>query len=273
MSEPRDAASELKGAGDGWADERGARRRERREAVASQAPGGERAGKPRATGKTWRAAFFGLAMLGIVVAVAWALLGSKLLVVRSVVVTGTHLVPVSSVLSVAGVQPETPMVRVNTAQIQARVAEIRQVQSVQVVKSWPDRVVIEVRERTSALAVAVPGGYDLVDSSGVVVRWSAKRPARLPLYVSGTAVTALRGDPSVSLAADVLANLPRGLRPSVKSVSVPDGQVTMTLDDGVTVVWGGPERASAKAQVLAILMRTDARYYDVSAPGIAMTKT
>jgi cell division protein FtsQ len=148
------------------------------------------------------------------------------------------------------------------------------VQSVQVIKSWPDRIVIQVRERTSSLAVAMPGGgFDLVDPSGVVVRWSASKPWWLPRYTAGTAVAALRGDPSVALASSVLRELPSGLRSSVASVSVPDGQVTMVLDSGDTIVWGGADRAGAKAQVLAILMRTHARYYDVSAPGIAMTKT
>jgi cell division protein FtsQ len=211
-------------------------------------------------------------MAGIIAGVAWALLGSRLLVVRSVVVTGTHLVPSSSVLSVAGVQPGSPMVQVNAAQVVSRVEAIRQVQSAQVVKSWPDRVVIEVRERISAVAVPVPGGYDLVDASGVVVRSSVTRPHRLPLYVSGATVTALRGDPSVGLAAAVLAELPAGVRSSVVSVSVPDGRVTLVLADGVTVVWGDTSAARTKAQVLAILMRTGARYYDVSAPGMAMTR-
>jgi cell division protein FtsQ len=215
-------------------------------------------------------------MAGIVAGVAWALLGSKLLVVRSVVVTGTHLVPAASVLAVAGVQPGTPMVRVNTDQVAARVDEIRQVQSVQVIKSWPDRVVIRVRERTSAVAVpapGAPGGFDLVDPYGVVVRWAASRPARFPLYLTSTPAAALRGDQSVGLAAAVLGELPAGLRLSVASVSVPDGQVTMRLNSGVTVVWGDSGGAGTKAQVLAILMRTRARYYDVSAPGMAMTKT
>jgi cell division protein FtsQ len=178
---------------------------------------------------------------------------------------------------VAGVQTGTPMVRVDAAQIEQRVDAIRQVQSVQVIKSWPDRIVIQVRERTSSLAVAMPGGgYDLVDPSGVVVRWSSSRPWWLPRYALGTAVTAvtaLRGDPSVALASSVLRELPSRLRSSVVSVSVPGGQVTMVLDSGATIVWGGTDRADAKAQVLAILMRTHARYYDVSAPGVAMTKT
>jgi len=205
--------------------------------------------------------------------VVWALLGSTLLVVRSVAVTGTNLVPVATVLAVADVQPGTPMVRVNTAEIAERVEKIRQVRSVQVVKSWPNRIVIEVLERDSAVAVAVPsGGYDLVDSYGVVVRWVAARPSRFPLYQTATPAASLHGSPEVGLAAAVLRELPVQLRSSVVSLSVPDQQVQLTLANGDTVVWGDTGDAATKAQVLDILMRTDARYYDVSAPGTAMTE-
>jgi cell division protein FtsQ len=223
--------------------------------------------------RIWRAAFFALALTGIIGGVVWALLGSTLLVVRSVAVTGTHLVPVATVLAVADVQPGTPMVRVDTAAIVERVEKIRQVRSVQVVKSWPDHIVIEVLERDSAVAVAMPsGGYDLVDASGVVVRWVASRPSRFPLYQTTTPAASLRGNAGVGLAAAVLRELPAPLKSTVVSLSVPDQQVQLTLANGDTVVWGDTGDAATKAQVLDILMRTDARYYDVSAPGTAMTE-
>jgi cell division protein FtsQ len=188
-------------------------------------------------------------------------------------VTGTHLVPDSEVLAVAGVRPGTPLIKVDTAQIAARVDTIRQVQSVQVTKSWPDRVVIAIKERTPALAVAVPGGgFDLVDADGVLVRWAASRPRGLPLYATTAAVTSLPGDPDVSASAAVLAELPARLRSSVRSVTAPSpDQVTLRLADGVTVLWGSTDRAAAKAEELMLLMRTHARYYDVSAPGTAVT--
>jgi cell division protein FtsQ len=212
-------------------------------------------------------------MTGVAAAVVWALLGSRLLVVRSVSVTGTNLVPVSAVLAAADVQPGTPMVRVNTAEIAARVDTIRQVQSVRVIKSWPDRILIEVKERDSAVAVPAPGGgFDLVDSYGVVVRWAASRPARFPVFRTPQPAGSLRGDQSVALAAAVLGELPPQMRSAVESVAVPDGQVTLTLADGDTVVWGGADRSAAKVKVLDILMRTHARYYDVSAPGVAVTE-
>ena len=130
----------------------------------------------------WRALFFALVAAGVIGAGAWVLFRSPLLVVRSVSVRGTRLVPSAEVLAVSGVTPGTPLIRVNTGQAAARIEEIRQVSSAQVTRSWPDQVVIVVRERTPALAVAAPGGgYDLVDADGVVMRWAARRPADLPL--------------------------------------------------------------------------------------------
>jgi cell division protein FtsQ len=222
----------------------------------------------------WRAAFFGLAIVGLIAGMAWAFLGSRLLVVRSVVVTGNHLVPSAEVLAAADVAAGTPLVRVDTTQITARVDAIRQVRDAQVIKSWPDRLVIQVTERTPQLAVAAPGGgYDLVDPAGVVVRWSASRPHGMPSYATASPVESLRSDPGVGLAVAVLAELPAGLRSEVVSVFLPSpGQIALSLGSGNTVVWGSTDRASEKAAELAILMRTSAQYYDVSAPGLAMTK-
>jgi cell division protein FtsQ len=210
--------------------------------------------------------------MGIVGGVAWALLGSGLFAVRSVVVTGTRLVPQSEVLAVADVRSGTPLIRVNTARIAGRILAIRQVQSVRVATAWPDRVVIAVQERTPALAVVAPSGFDLIDAYGVVVQLVQARPAILPLYTTSAPVSSLRGDPDVAAAAAVLSQLPAALRPTVTSVRAPGpDQVTLQLRSGVTVVWGGPDHAAAKAKELAILMQTHSRYYDVSSPATAVT--
>jgi cell division protein FtsQ len=223
--------------------------------------------------RRWLAATVLLAVLGISGGVTWALLGSGLFAVRSVVVTGTRLVPESEVIAVADVQPGMPLIRVNTAQIAARVLSIRQILAVRVATSWPDRVVITVRERTAALAVPLAGGgFDLIDANGVVVQPAASRPPGLPVYTTTAAVSSLRGDPDVSAAAAVVGALPARLRSSVTSVTAPSpDQVTLQLTGGVTVVWGDADDAAAKARELGILMQTHARYYDVSSPATAVT--
>jgi cell division protein FtsQ len=213
-----------------------------------------------------------LAAMGVAGGVTWATLGSGLFAVHSVVVTGTRLVPESEVLAVADIQPGTPLIRVNTARIAGRVLTIRQVLAVQVSTSWPDRVVIAVHERTPALAVVVPRGFDLIDAYGVVVQLVQTRPLILPVYATSASVSSLRGDPDVSAAAAVLGQLPAALRATVISVTAPGpDQVTLQLRSGVTVVWGGPDDAAAKARELAILMQTHSRYYDVSSPATAVT--
>jgi cell division protein FtsQ len=217
--------------------------------------------------------------VGIVAGVAWALLGSSLLVVRSVVVTGTHLVPASQVEAAAAIPAGEPMIRVGAAAAASRVGAITQVQSAQVTKSWPDRIVITVRERTPALAVAVPasvsasGGYYLVDASGVIVRWARTVPRGMPWYATTAGPAALRGDPALAASVTVLHQVPAWVSGSVTEVYASSPQaVTLRLSSGVTIVWGSTSRASVKARELAILMRTHARYYDVSAPGSAVTR-
>jgi cell division protein FtsQ len=228
--------------------------------------------RPRARSRRWLAVWLLLAAMGIAGGLTWALLGSGLFAVRSVVVSGTRLVPESEVLAVAGVQRGTPLIQVNTARIAARVLTIRQVLAVQVSRAWPDRVVIAVRERTPALAVLVSSGFDLIDAYGVVVQLVEARPPILPLYTTSAPVSSLRDDPDVSAAAAVLGELPASLRPAVTSVTVPSpDQVTLQLRSGVTIVWGGADNAASKAEELAVLMRTHARYYDVSSPATAVT--
>jgi cell division protein FtsQ len=222
----------------------------------------------------WRVTFFALAAAGIVAAAVWVLFGSPLLVVRSVSVSGTHLVSRSEVVAASGVQLGTPLIRVNAARAAARIAAIPQVRSAQVTRSWPNRLVIVVRERTPELALpAYGGGYDLADADGVVLQRVARRPADLPLYPTVAPEGALRGNPDLAAAAAVLGELPATLRHSVTSVSAPEAdQVTLHLAGGITVLWGDTGRPGVKARELTVLMRGHMRYYDVSALGSVAAK-
>jgi cell division protein FtsQ len=217
----------------------------------------------------YKAAFFALGAAALIAAAVWVLFGSRLLVVRSIQVTGTHLVPKSEVLAAAGIPPGLPLMRLNTGAVASRVDRITQVQSARVTRSWPDGLVIAVQERKPALAVPVPGGFDLIDPSGVVVQQVSKQPRRLPQFIP---VGPLAGNPGVRAAASVLRELPRAIARRVTSVTVPTlDAVTLHLPGGVTVDWGSPGLAAQKARVLAILMRTHAHSYDVSAPDSATT--
>jgi cell division protein FtsQ len=234
--------------------------------------GAPRPARPARPGRRWKAAFFALTAAAILAAAVWALLGPNLLVARSVRVTGAPAAQRAEVLSAAGIAPGTPLIRVDTAAAARRVEAITQVQSAQVSRDWPDTVVISVRERTPALAVASGSGFALIDRFGVVIGHVARQPPGTVLLASAPAdLASLRGSPAIGAAVTVLHQLPPSVRRLVRAVAAPSANaVTLDLGEGVTVVWGGTDRPAAKAAELAILMRTKASFYDLSDPGTAV---
>jgi cell division protein FtsQ len=235
----------------------------------------ERARRPRTR---WRAAFFALAGLVVVAGVGWALLGNRVLVVRSVSVTGTHLLAPGQVVAAADVPLGTPLLSVDAGTVTRRVEAIPNVASATVTEDWPDHLVIAVTERVPAMAMRMAGGgYDLVDPSGVIVRTAKTRPAGLPLFATSLPGSALRGNPEVTAAAGVLAELQPWLARQVAQVTAaavtagPE-QVTLSLRDGKTVHWGSTDNAAQKNRELSILLSGQVRDVDVSSPGTVVTK-
>ena len=226
---------------------------------AGRAPGAVRRGPRRRRRTRWRTAFFALAGVAIVGGVGWALLGDRLLVVRSVTVTGTHLVTPAQVIGAADVPLGTPLLNVDTGAVTRRVEALPNVASASVTEDWPDHVAITVTERVPVVALRMAaGGYDLVDKDGVIVRYATAKPATLPLLMTSLSGGALRGDPSVAAVTEVLTELQPWLAQQVAQVRaapVPAGpeQVTLTLRDGTTVQWGSPGGAAQKNRELAIL--------------------
>jgi len=230
-----------------------------------------RAARRRPSGKAVLFAVLGVAILA---GMAWALLGPRLLVVRSVKVIGAgRAVSAAQVLAAAHVPGGLPLIRVDTGAIARQVEQIRQVQDAEVSKDWPSTVVITVTPRTPVFAVRVAGGYALVDRFGVSIRDVASQPAGLPLLNLSSPAAALGGNPAVRAAAVVLTELPPQIARKVRDVSATSSSdVSLTLANGSVVVWGSTAQAKQKAKELTVLMHRHARSYDVSGSGTAVTQ-
>jgi cell division protein FtsQ len=207
----------------------------------------------------------------VTVAACWLVLGSGLLAVRSVRFEGQRPVPRGQLLAAAGIRLGMPMIKVDTGQVARRVEQLTLVRSATVSRSWPDTIVVLVRPRTAVLALPAGGGYAAVDDSGVRLAWSARKPRGLPALEPARAAAPPPGQRAALAAGAVLVRLPGRLRQRVVIVRYAAATgITLVLRGGITVTWGAADRPAVKAAELTALLRTQARYLDVSDPATAV---
>jgi cell division protein FtsQ len=198
-----------------------------------------------------------LAVLAVVVllvgVVAWVVLGSPLLAVRTVQVDGEAGLSERQVVEAAGITEGTPLVRVETAAAAARVAELPQVASVEVTRGWPSTVVVTLAERVPVAVVAEGGARRLVDAGGVVFDTITGDPPAgvVPLDVTDPGPD----DAATTAGLAALTALPRDVRAQVTGVVARTADdVTLTLTDGRSVLWGSAAETQRKAEVLGALL-------------------
>ncbi|CRK58424.1 Cell division protein FtsQ [Alloactinosynnema sp. L-07] len=197
-----------------------------------------------------------LGVLGLL----YVVLFTSVLGVRGVEVLGNTVLTADEVRDAAKVEPDSPLVRLDTDAIAARVAALPRVRSVDVRRSFPSTVEIIIVER-SAVAVAIaPDGFHLVDGAGVDYSVETAAPPGLPQVTAP--------DPATTKAAvEILAAVPEPLRPQVVSVVAETvGNVRLTLTDGRVVKWGGTDESARKAAVLGPLLTRPGKTYDVATP-------
>jgi cell division protein FtsQ len=196
----------------------------------------------------------------------WVLLGSPWLVVHKVVVEGESRLTAAQVLAAADVRLGTPLARVDTAGVAARVRQLGPVAQVHVSRSWPDTLTVAVVERDPVAAAQQGSTWALYDGDGVRLGAAVAPPrglVRLAVRTPGPR------DASTRAALTVLEGLPRQLRVLVTTVqALTPEQVTLVLADRRVVVWGGTGDAQAKATALIALLKMPGRVFDVSSPTV-----
>ncbi len=210
------------------------------------------------------------AVVAVAVLLTWIVAFSPVLGVRTVTVHGTRTVSAGQVEAAAHIKHGTPLVRLDTAAVAHRVEALRDIASARVTTSFPSTVVITVTEREPVGYVKRTGGYALVDATGYQYRVVNSPPARLPLFVvpSGTDARTTGG-----AVATVASALSPALRRKVASIQALDPQaITLLLKDGRVVRWGGPDRSTEKARVVAALLPRTGQQIDVTDPSQPFTR-
>lgn len=210
-----------------------------------------------------------LALLALpLAALGWVLLGSSWLAVDRVQVLGATRLSEQQVAQAAAVAPGTPLARVDTAAVQARLARLAPVRSVRVSRSWPGTLRVEVVERVPAAYLLDGSAVRLLDADGVAFADVPRAPegvVRLQVTDPGPQ------DPATLAALAVHRDLPADLRARVRIVrAATAGSVVLLTADGKQVLWGGPGDTQVKAGAALALLGTDSGVIDVSTPGVAV---
>ncbi|CAL9391588.1 cell division protein FtsQ/DivIB [Streptomyces sp. enrichment culture] len=221
-----------------------------------------------------RVLLLGLAALALVCGVVWLLYGSSWLRVERVSVSGTRVLTQAQVRTVAAVPLGAPLASVDTDAIEARlVRALPRIDTVEVVRSWPNGIGLEVTERKPVLIARQGGKYIEVDASGTRYATVDKAPAGVPLlHLAAGRSPSLRRFGADRLAAEavaVAAGLPERIARDLKAVRVRSyDSLTLELTGGRTVFWGSGDENEAKARALLALMKAEpeAGHFDVSAP-------
>lgn len=214
------------------------------------------------------------ALVGAVIMVsgtAWLVGWSGVLAVNAVSVEGAGD-PLDDGLAeevrvAAGAPMGTPLARVDTGAVTERVLALPEVADVEISRSWPTTLTIEVTPRVGVATVRAGDTWWQLDESGVMFAEATARPESLPV------LTAPAGEDDEKVRAAgvaVLTGLPADVRKLVKGVEAKsEADIRLELADDVEVKWGTADRIDDKAAVLLALIaaQEDApSAYDVSAP-------
>jgi cell division protein FtsQ len=208
-------------------------------------------------------------VLGLVATGVWVLFFSTAMTVRDVSVKGNSTMSSVRVEKVAKVPLGRQLARVDLGAIRARVETLSAVRSVSVSRSWPHTVTISITERTPVAVVDRGAGLQAVDVDGVLFGSYARQPAGLPLVQTAPDVKS----EALAEAARVVTSLRSDIAAKVERVDVETvDRIRLHLADGRIVMWGSAEDSAQKAAVLAVLLRQEAREFDVSVPGRPTTR-
>jgi cell division protein FtsQ len=208
----------------------------------------------------------GLAAVAPLALIAWLLLMSPLLAVRTVAVSGTTRLTPDEVRAAADVVRGTPLARVDASAVVRRVEALRAVAQVKVTRAWPSTLRVRVVERFPVAGLVSASGVTLVDADGVPF---AAAPALPPGVVRLQVARPGPADPATRAALRVLAVLPQPMRGRVRIVrAASPSSVTLVLRDGRRVLWGGVDDTALKAQAAEALLKMPGSVYDVSRPGV-----
>ncbi len=212
---------------------------------------------------TWRYIVAVVGVFAVLGGGVYLVFFSDTLSVQGVEVTGTQTLSDERVREVADVPTGGPLATVDLDRIAYRVKSLAVVKSAEVTRKWPHDVLIDIVERQPVAVVDIAGQLHSLDADGVVFGTYKRAPQGLPRVRADIGVDA----DALAEGAAVVSALPDEIATKVDYAEVLSvDRIILRFHDGREVVWGSADDSEQKAEVLAAMLRHDARVYDVSVP-------
>jgi cell division protein FtsQ len=214
--------------------------------------------------------FVVLVVVTVLLVAGWLVLGTRVFDVRTVTVEGAVTVRQATVRDAAAVRLGSSLARGDVDGVRDRVSALGPIAKVQVYRTWPHTLTVQITERQPVAVVHRRGGYAELDAAGVPFRTVARRPAGLPLVVLARPGPRDRATRSVLV---VAAALTPELRDRLARIAAPTAeQVTVVLTDKRQIFWGDSDHSDRKATVATALLARPGQRIDVSAPRVVTVK-
>lgn len=194
---------------------------------------------------------------------------SPLFAVQKITVDGATSLDPAAIEAALGDQLGTPLALVDSSKVKAALLGFPLIETYALEARPPHDLTVRIVERTPVGVLRSDAGYTLVDAAGVVLSTTSDQPAGQPVLdvVGGVESAAFRS------AGLVVRTLPADVRAALTGVRATTADdVTLTLNGGLTVVWGSAEESALKAVVLSKTMAANpaAASIDVTSPEVTV---
>lgn len=229
---------------------------------------------PRATAgpvrRRWPFVLAGVLVVVVLAAGSWVIWFSSLLALRTIDVGGTDQTVASAVRVALAHHEGSPLARIGIADAEAEVRALPEIAEVEVIRQWPDTLVVNVKARTPVAVTAANGALWLLDSSGFAYRQVEAAPAGL---VTLELASPGPDDPATAAALTVLGAMTAEFRAQVGAIVAGSPfAVTVNLKDGRVVMWGSADRSPRKMQITPALLEQPGQVFDLSDPDLVTVR-
>ena len=203
--------------------------------------------------------------VALVLAVVAALPFTPAMPVDSVNVEGAVNLPAEEVEGLSGVQPGTPMGRVDVRGAAQNVAGNPWVDTVTVKRNWPNAVDVTVVEHTPVAWIDQGGEPHLINSEGK--DFVVAQPPLGAVQLVGIS------EAQLPKAVEVASSITDPARPQVRELtSDGDHSFVLKLDGDRTVTWGASEDNRNKALALETVLQLDGKTFSISNPELVTSR-